>query len=62
MKLYETKEGNVINLEKAEIIYKDPAHPDCYRVRFQSGYVYEIPELDEDDINRIMEYNDHLIK
>ena len=62
MKFYRTKESNLINLEKAEFIYKDPAHPDCYRVHYESGYTYEIPELDEDDIDRIMEYNDHLIK
>ena len=61
MKLYRTKENNVINLEKVEFIYKDPEHPEYYRVHYESGYTFEIPELDEDDIDRIMEYNNHLI-
>ena len=61
MKLYRTKENNVINLEMVTMIYKDPEAPECYRVAFSGGNTYELPELDETDIDRIMEYNNHLI-
>lgn len=61
MKLYRTKDDNVINLEEVTLIYKDPTSPECYRVALTSGVTYELPELDKDDIDRIMEYNDYLI-
>ena len=61
MKLYRTKENNLINLEEVTLIYKDPLDGG-YRVSFTNGITYEMPEIDEDDIARIMEYNDYLIK
>ncbi len=61
MKLYRTKENNLINLEGVTIIYKDP-NDGGYRVSFANGITYEVPDIDENDIARIMEYNDYLIK
>ena len=60
MKLYRTKEGNLINLEQVTLIYKDP-DDGGYRVSFTSGITYDMPEIEEDDIDRLMEYNDYLI-
>ncbi len=60
MKLYCTTENNVINLEQVTLIYKDP-ETGGYRVSFTNGITYEMPELRESDINKIMEYNDYLI-
>jgi hypothetical protein len=61
MKLYRTKENNLINLDEVALIYKDPAD-NGYCVSFTNGITYEMPEIDETDIARIMEYNDYLIK
>ena len=61
MKLYRTKENNIINLEQMATIYRSP-ETGTYHVAYVSGTIYEMPELDKDDINRIMEYNDYLIK
>ena len=61
MKLYRTKENNVINLDLVTMIYKDPKFPAYYRVAYTGGNTFEIPELDDEDIDRIMEYNNHLI-
>ncbi len=61
MKFYRTKENNLINLDKVALIYKDPDNGG-YRVSFTNGITYEMPEIDENDIARIMEYNDYLIK
>jgi hypothetical protein len=61
MKIYRTKEDNLINLEQVTLIYKDP-DDGGYRVSFTSGITYEMPELDQEDIERIMDYNDYLIK
>lgn len=60
MKLYCTKEKNVINLEQVTLIYKDPVDGG-YRVSFTNGITYEMPELTEHDVDRIMEYNDYFI-
>lgn len=60
MKLYRTKEDNLINLEQVTTIYKDP-EDGGYRVSFTNGITYDMPEITEDDIDRIMEYNNHLI-
>ena len=60
MRFYRTKEGNLVNLEQVTLIYRDP-DDDGYRVSFSNGITYEMPELDEDDIERIMEYNSHFI-
>ena len=60
MKFYQTKENNVINLEQMTTIYKNPA-TETYNISYVSGITYEMPELDEEDIDRIMEYNGHLI-
>ena len=61
MKIYRTKEDNLINLEQVTLIYKDP-DDGGYRVSFTNGITYEMPELDQEDIERIMDYNDYLIK
>ena len=56
MKIYRTKENNLINLEQVTMIYKDP-DDGGYRVSFTSGITYEMPELDLADIEKIMDYN-----
>lgn len=61
MKIYRTKENNLINLEQVTMIYKDP-DDGGYRVSFTSGITYEMPELDLADIEKIMDYNDYFIK
>lgn len=61
MKIYRTKEGNLINLELVTTIYKDPESPESYKVAYSGGYTYEMPELTEEDIDRIMQYNDYLL-
>lgn len=60
MKLYRTKEDNLINLEQVTLIYKDP-DDGGYRVSFTNGITYDMPEIEETDIDRIMKYNDYLI-
>lgn len=60
MKLYRTKENNVINLEEVTFIYKDPADLG-YRVAFTNGITYEVPEITEDDIENLMEYNNYVL-
>ena len=57
MKIYRTKEDNLINLEQVTLIYKDP-DDGGYRVSFTSGITYEMPELDLADIERIMDYGE----
>jgi hypothetical protein len=61
MKIYRTKENNLINLEQVTLIYKDP-DDGGYRVSFTSGITYDMPELDETDIERILDYNNYLIQ
>jgi hypothetical protein len=61
MKLYRTKENNVINLEQLTTIYKNP-ETGTYNISYVSGITYEMPELDVEDINRIMEFSNYLIK
>lgn len=65
MKFYRTKESNIINLGDedgvgVEMIFKDPV-TGYYRVAYKSGHTYEVPELDEEDIDRLMEYNNYFI-
>lgn len=62
MKLYETKDKNIINLENVTMIYKSPGE-DTYKVATISGYTYELlPDtFNETDIQRIMNYNDYFI-
>ena len=60
MKLYRTKENNVINLEQVAMIYKSP-ETGTYHVSFTNGITYEMPELDVSDIDRFMDYNNHFI-
>ena len=60
MRFYRTKEGNLINLEQVAMIYKDP-EDGSYRVACSNGTTYEMPEIEGEDIDRIMEYNNHLI-
>ena len=61
MKFYRTKENNLINLEQVTLIYKDP-DDGGYRVSFTSGITYDMPELDEADIERILDYSNYLIQ
>ena len=61
MKLYKTKEDNIINLEQLTTIYKNQ-ETGTYFVSYINGITYEMPELDKDDIDRIMAYNDYLIQ
>lgn len=60
MKLYRTREDNIINLENITMIYRDP-ETDLYVVSTVDGKMYQMPEIEKDDIERIMEYNDFLI-
>ena len=60
MKIYRTKEDNLINLEQVLTIYRDP-ETGLYRVVYKEGPTFEMPELDVSDIDRIMEYNNHFI-
>ncbi len=60
MKLYRTKQNNVINLEEVTLIYKDKG-TGTYSVVFKNMQDYSVPELDEEDIANIMEYNNFLI-
>lgn len=60
MKFYRTKEDNLINLEQVTLIYKDP-EDGGYRVSFTNGITYDMPEIKEADIKKIMDYNDYLI-
>jgi uncharacterized lipoprotein YehR (DUF1307 family) len=61
MKLYRTKENNIINLEQLTTIYKN-LETGTYNVSYVNGITYEMPDLDVEDINRIMEYSNYLIK
>ena len=61
MKLYRTKEDNVINLEQVTMIYKDP-DTGTYHLSFTNGITYEMPEIELSDIDKIMDYNDYLIQ
>ena len=54
------KEDNLINLEQVTLIYKDP-DDGGYRVSFANGITYDMPEIEEADLDKIMEYNDYLI-
>ena len=61
MKLYRTRENNVINLDDISLVYKDP-ETELYRVSFKNGLTFEFPELDEEDIKNFIEYNNYFIK
>lgn len=60
MKFYRTKNNTVLNLEKITVIYKSP-EDGTYNVATDEGKIFEVPELTDDDIDRIMEYNNYLI-
>ena len=60
MKLYKTKENNIINLEQVTLIYRSP-ETGVYNVSFTNGMTYEMPEIGDEDISNIMEYNNHFI-
>ena len=60
MKLYRTTNNTVINLEKVTLIYKDP-QDGTYNVATDEGKIFEVPELQDEDIDRIMDYNNYLI-
>lgn len=60
MKFYRTKENNVINLDEVTLVYRDP-ETDIYMVAFRSGLTYEMPEITEEDIDKMMEYNNYFI-
>ena len=59
MKFYKTSKGNIINLEHVDLIYADDEAR--YTVAFKNEKEYMVPELTEEDIDRIMEYNNHFI-
>lgn len=61
MILYQTKENNVINLDRITMIYRDP-ETNIYRVSFTNGMTYEMPEITEEDIERFMQYNSFINK
>lgn len=60
MKFYRTKENNLINLEKVIMVYRQ-GETGPYSVVYENGQDYYVPELDDEDIDRIMEYNNHFI-
>ena len=60
MKFYRTKENNIINLEEITLIYK--GENGKYSVVFKNTQDYVVPELTEEDIKNIMEYNNYFIK
>ena len=56
MKLYKTKNGNIINLEQVSVIYVDSNWTDKrYQVVTPGGNHIYFPELTEDDIETIMQ-------
>lgn len=61
MKLYRTKEDNLINLDNVSMIYRHP-ESGIYWVACLDGKTFEMPEITKEDIDRIMEYNDYFIK
>ena len=60
MKFYRTKENNLINLEEVTIIYRDP-RTDLYNISTTDGRIFEMPEITQEDIDKIMEYNNFFI-
>ena len=63
MRLYRTKNNNVINLDEIAMIRVDDGWSrKDYQVVLPSGQTVYVPELTEEDIDRIMEYNDYDIK
>ena len=60
MRFYRTREENLLNLDQVTVIYRDP-DDGGYRVSFTNGLTYEMPEIEGEDIDSIMEYNNHLI-
>ena len=60
MKFYRTKENNLFNLDEITAIYRDPPD-DIYRVATVGGQIFSVPELDEEDIDKMMEYNNYFI-
>lgn len=60
MRFYRTKKGNLINLEEVVMVYREN-DSSSYSVVFKNKNDYYVPELDDDDIDRIMDYNNHFI-
>ena len=60
MKLYQTKTKTIINLDNIVSIYR--MENGLYKMIGVSGDIFRAPDIDEEDIDRIMEYNDHLLK
>lgn len=60
MKFYKTKENNLFNLDEITAIYRDPTD-DIYRVATVGGQIFSVPELDEEDVDKMMEYNNYFI-
>lgn len=60
MRFYQLKDGGLINLDKVNLIKK------ISQSRYQVIFEVDSPEhqvyLDEDDIQRIRDYNDYLIQ
>lgn len=60
MKLYQTSQGDIINLEKVSLIQHNEGVVE-YTIFFDENVVTDLVLLDE-DIERIMEYNNYFIK
>ena len=61
MKLYRTKSNSVINLEEVTLIHRNPDEGDGYFMLANNGRICELVDFSEEDIDRIMEYNNHFI-
>ena len=62
MKFYRTKSNTLINLEKVVMIYRDPEQSKNYLMLTEDGSICELRDFTEDDVDRIMDYNDYIIK
>ena len=62
MKFYRTRTNTLINLEEVTMIYRDPETSDHYLMLTNKGTVCELRDFNEEDVERIMDYNDYFIK
>lgn len=62
MKFYRTRTNTLINLEEVTMIYRDPETSEYYLMLTNKGTVCELRDFNEEDVDRIMEYNDYFIK
>lgn len=61
MKLYQTSQGDIINLEKVSMILHKDSMDGEHTIFFDKNIVTDVVLLDE-DIEKIMEYNNYFIK